>query len=139
MIQRVLRAGSGGLAGEGGGVGVCGSAGNGGRASGHRNAIGAQQIIGKDMFEQQMEGRPVVMMPQMTEFMKQDIVAQDMRQPHDVQIQVYIVLSRAAAPVGGIVLDGQSIEYKSITYSQFVQTHRQFCLGTATEAGYFLG
>ncbi len=126
MIQRVLRAGGGGFAGEGGGVGVAG--------------VGEpEDVVGKDMLEQEMEGRAMVMMSKMTQLMEQDIIAQNSREPDDVQIQVDVIPGRAAAPVGGVVLDGQSVEYESVTCSQFVQTWRQFGLGTAAEVCDFLG
>ncbi len=120
MIQRVLRAGGCGLAGEVSGVWV--------------TVVGkTKQVVGKDMFQKKMEGGAVVMMSQMTQFMEQDIVAQNRRETDDVKIQVDVVPGRAAAPVGGVVLDGQSVEYESVTCCQFVQTRRQLGLGTAAQ------
>lgn len=42
----------------------------------------------------------MIAMTQMAEFVKKYVILQDLRQADDIEIQVYIVSSRTAAPVG---------------------------------------
>ena len=52
------------------------------------------------MLQKKMEGMTMIVMTQMTELMKEDIVSQDMRKADYVQVQIDIVPRRAASPVG---------------------------------------
>ena len=75
-----------------------------------------------------MEGITMVMVAQMAEFVEEDIVAQHLRKAHEIEVKIDIILSRTAAPVGGIMLDRYPIIYKAISVRQFFQTNRQLCL-----------
>ena len=57
------------------------------------------------MLQKKMESMTMIVMPQMTEFVKKDVVLQHMRQTDDIEIQIDIIPSRTAAPVGGIMLN----------------------------------
>lgn len=57
-------------------------------------------MIRAQMFEKKMKRLPMVMMAQMTEFMKKNIVAQNGWKADKIEIQIDIVLARTAAPVG---------------------------------------
>ena len=96
MIYRILRLGSG-----------CSAA----QCPGVRISFVAEskKVVGGEMFEQKMERMTVVVMTQMAELMQKDIVTKRGRQTDDVQIEIYVVSGRAAAPVGGVVLDGHTV------------------------------
>ncbi len=66
------------------------------------------------MLKQEMEGMAMVMMPQMAEFMEKDIVAEDVREADDVQVEIDVAAGRAAAPVGRVMLDGQPVVYEAV-------------------------
>mgnify|MGYP006923227072 CR=1 FL=1 len=51
------------------------------------------QIVSQDMLQQKMEGMAVIVMTQMTKFMKKDIILKHLRQTDNVQIEVYIIPS----------------------------------------------
>ncbi len=91
------------------------------------------------MFEKEVEGGTMVMMFQMTQFMEEDVVAQGLGEADDVEVEIDVAAGRAAAPVGGVVLDGQAVEYEAVTGGKFGDARRKFGLGTAAEVGDFLG
>ncbi len=91
------------------------------------------------MFEKEVEGGTMVMMFQMTQFMEEDVVAQGLGEADDVEVEIDVAAGRAAAPVGGVVLDGQAVEYEPVTGGKFGDARRKFGLGTAAEVGDFLG
>ncbi len=70
--------------------------------------------------------------------MKQDIVAEGLREADDVQVEIDVAAGRTTAPVGGVVLDGQTVEYESVSCGEFGNPGRQFGLGTTAEVGDFL-
>ena len=39
-----------------------------------------------------MEGITMIMMAEMTEFVKEDIISQNLRQAHDIKVQIDIIL-----------------------------------------------
>ena len=61
------------------------------------------------MFQKQMKGLSMVMMAQMTKFVQQDIVTERGRKSDYIKVQINIVTSRTAAPVGGVMLDGYTV------------------------------
>ena len=56
----------------------------------------------------------MVMMPQMTKFMKQNIILKNLRQTDNIKIEIYIGFGRAAAPVAGIMFYSYPIVYEAI-------------------------
>ena len=70
------------------------------------------------MLQKKMESMTMIVMPQMTEFVKKDVVLQHMRQTDDIEIQIDIITGRTAAPVGGIMLNRNPIVFKTISGSQ---------------------
>jgi hypothetical protein len=57
------------------------------------------------MLEKKMECVSMVLMAEMTEFMKQDIILQDIRKTDDIEIKIDVPFCRTAAPIGSIMLD----------------------------------
>lgn len=57
------------------------------------------EIVGAKLFEQCMEALAMVRMLQMAELMKKDIVAQELRKTHKIQIDIDIPFRRTASPV----------------------------------------
>ncbi len=91
------------------------------------------------MFEQEVEGRSMVMMPEVAELMEEDIVLEGLREADDVQVEIDVGAGRAAAPVGGVVLDGHVVVYESIPCGEFGEAGRKFGLGLTAECGDFFG
>jgi len=89
----------------------------------------SKKVVGSEMFEQKMESLTVVVVTKVAELMQKDIVTKRGRQTDDVQIEIDIVSGRAAAPVGGVVLDGHPIVCKSIFFGKLRQTGRKFGFG----------
>ena len=81
------------------------------------------------MLQKQMKGMTMVVMTQMTQFMKKYIIPQDIGQPDNIQIEVDIVSGRAASPIGGIMLYGYLIIHEYILPRQLVKTYRKLNLG----------
>ena len=61
--------------------------------------------------------------------MQENIVLEHLRQADYVEIQIYVSLGRAAAPVAGIMLYGHLIIYESISGGEPGKARRQFGLG----------
>lgn len=78
-----------------------------------------QQIIRQNMLQKQMESMTVIMMPQMAEFMQQNIILQSPRKTDYIQIKIDIIPGRAAAPIGRIMLDCHLIICKAISRCKF--------------------
>ena len=96
-----------------------------------------QQIVSQDMFQKKMEGTTMVVMTEMTEFVQKDIVAKRLRKPHDIEVEIDIVLRRAASPVGGIMLYRHLIIYKAVACGELGKTRRKFGLGLTPQDFYF--
>ena len=73
------------------------------------------QIVCEHVFKQQMKSMAMVMMAQMTQFVKKDIILKDLRQTDYVKIEIDVRLCGAAAPVGRIMLDRHFIISKSVS------------------------
>ena len=65
-----------------------------------------------------MESAPVVMMLQMRQLVEKDIVADWFRQPDKIEVKIDVAKPRAAAPVGGIVLDRDGFVFKAMVSCQ---------------------
>lgn len=80
------------------------------------------------------------MMTQMTKFMEKDIITEDTRQTYQIKIEIYIVLCRAAAPVGGIMFDCNPVVCEIISESKNCQSFRKLLLRLPAHLLYlFLG
>lgn len=90
------------------------------------------QIVCEYVLKQQMKGMAMVMMAQMTQFVKKDIILKDLRQTDYVKIEIDVRLCGAAAPVGRIMFYRHPIIYEAISGGQFRETRREvpFCLTT---------
>ena len=76
----------------------------------------------------------VVVMPEMAEFVKKDIVPKRVRQTDYVQIEIDVPSGRAASPVGGIVLDRHFVIGESISGCKFRQPQGKFRLGLTSQS-----
>jgi hypothetical protein len=85
------------------------------------------------MFQQKMEAFAMVVVTQVAKFVEQNVIAQHKRQTYYIDIQIDIVPGRAAAPVGGIVLYGNTVIHKSIAGGKLGKTHRKLGLGTTAQ------
>ena len=66
----------------------------------------AGKVVCAEALQQVVKPGPVVVMPQMRQLVKQDIVAQRLGQTDEIEIETQIPSGRAAAPVGDIVPHG---------------------------------
>ena len=62
-------------------------------------------MVRTDTFQQEVEIRAMVRMSKVAELMQKHVVPKFFRQPYQIEIQVNIPFSRAAAPVGDVVFD----------------------------------
>ena len=85
------------------------------------------------MLQKEVEGMAVVVMPEMAEFVKKDIVPKRVRQTDYVQIEIDVPSGRAASPVGGIVLDRHFVIGESISGCKFRQPQGKFRLGLTSQ------
>jgi hypothetical protein len=74
------------------------------------------------MFQKEVEGITMVMMTKVAEFMKEHIIPQDLRQTHEIEIQIDIIPGRTTTPVCGIMLYGNPVICKSVSVRQLLQT-----------------
>ena len=79
----------------------------------------------------------MVVMAQMTQFMKKDVIPQHLRKAHYIQIQIDIASGRAASPVGEVVLDGDFAIRESLSPGQFLQSYGQHFLCRLSQSLYF--
>lgn len=84
------------------------------------------QIVRTHMFQKEMKCMTMVMMSQMTEFMKQDIVPESFRQTDYIQIEIDVSPYRTTSPVSGIMLNRNFIVYEAITCRKSTQTFWKF-------------
>ena len=96
------------------------------------------QVVHEQAFQQDMEGVTMIMVAEVAEFMDEDIVLQDLRQTDEVQIEIYVRLGRTAAPVGGVMLDGDTVVDKTVAGGELCQTRRQDGLRRLTHVLDFL-
>ena len=76
-------------------------------------------MIGAEVFQKKMEGMTVILMAQMTQFVKKDIVLKDLRKSHYLQIKVDVALCRTTSPVADIILYGNTVIYESVSRCEF--------------------
>lgn len=86
------------------------------------------------MLQKKMEGMAMVMMTQMTEFMKQYIILQNQRQAYYIKIKIDVASGRATAPIGSIMLDGNPVIYEAISGSEDSKPLRQHGLGLPAQS-----
>ena len=65
-----------------------------------------------------MEFRTVVMMAQMGELMQEDIIADGLGKADQIEVEIDVAEGGAAAPVGGIVLDGHAIVAEAVSFGK---------------------
>ena len=93
----------------------------------------AGHVVRAQPFQQVVEVAPVVRVSQMCHLMQQDIVAYGFRKPYEVEIEVDVASGGAAAPVGDVVLDGDSAVSESVSGGKQGESCRQQGLGLVTE------
>ncbi len=79
----------------------------------------------------------VILMPEVAEFVKEDVVLQHGRKTYDIEVQVYVPFGRAAAPIGGVMLYCNTVVCEVITLCKFCKTRRQFRFGLFAQNVYF--
>lgn len=81
----------------------------------------------------------MVVMSEMTEFMQEDIILQDLRKPYNIEVEVYVGHCRATAPVRGIVLYRHLIIYEPVSCGEFGEPRREFGLCLPAHGLDFIG
>ena len=56
------------------------------------------------MLQKKVESMSVILMTQVAEFVKKNIVLKHARKTYNIEIQIDITLRRTASPIGGIML-----------------------------------
>ena len=81
-----------------------------------RTSEGCQTVtvVLAQFFKQGVESFPVVRMPEVRQLMEKDIVAHGFREADEIEVQIDVAHSRAAAPIGGIVLDRGGFVFKAM-------------------------
>ena len=64
---------------------------------------------GAEALQERVELRPMVHVLQVAEFVEDNIITQFRRNAHQVEIEVYVPVGRAASPVRGVVLDEDTL------------------------------
>jgi len=115
MVQRIAGLGDGGLAGKFR------------HKAGIRSGIihKLNDIVGQDMLQKKVERLAVVLMAQMTEFVKEDIVLKHGGKADDVKVQVDVAFRRAASPIRCVVLDGHTVIYEAIAQGKLSKPRRK--------------
>lgn len=100
---------------------------------------GKPPVPGAEALQERVELRPMVHVLQVAEFVEDNIITQFRRNAHQVEIEVYVPVGRAASPVRDIVLDEHAIVFEAMFRSQFGHPSGQERLGFGAEPLHFRG
>ena len=76
------------------------------------------KIVGAEPLQKVMELGAVVVMAQVGELVEKDIIADGLGKADKIEIEIDVAKGGAAAPVGGIVLDGHAIVAEAVSFGK---------------------
>ena len=90
-----------------------------------------------DHLHQLVEFGPVVHLPEVAQLVEHDVVAQVLREPHEIEVQIDIALSGTAAPIGDIVLDAHIVIAEAVSVGELFQPHWELGFGQGAQSFHF--